>query len=422
MGCHSCRKSPGNFSSHRSGNLNPLEHTLTQEIAMIFAYRSTVILLAIVATVSRGQADEGGSLKDAAAALAKKVREVAGGLKPPQVAVRIGRFTPHGVADDLGVNGGGFESELATALGGLANRDALLEVSGEVRFLSDPARPDLKEIRIKAKLQYTNGDEVGEFKEFVGTVRKVTDIARFTGASVSFKPDSEYKDSPPSSGRNKDLQKTLPPGPGRPPEVQAAIEGTFVRTRKESPYAVEIRKKSLDAPGGALPVTASLVEGLPFVGIERGEVYEVRVVNDSNQEIAVSLAIDGIDQFTFSEDRKPDGTPKFSHWIVGPAKDKKPGEVLIVGWHKTADPSRKDNVLSFLVTEYGKGTSVKFPTRAQGKIGTITVGISRSYVPGPNAPRSASETGFGPPREVKQEVVKRQIDDPHEFITVRYTR
>ncbi len=386
---------------------------------MTTTYRFTVMLLAVVATASRGQADEGGSLKDAAAELAKKVREVAKGLKPPQVAVRVGRFTPHGIADDLGVNGGGFESELATALGGLANRDALLEVSGEVRFLSDPARPDLKEIRIKAKLQYTNGDEVSEFKEFVGAVRKVTDIARITGATVAFKPDSEYS-GPPSDGRNPDVQHSLPPGPGQPPKVIAFVDGTFVRTSKASPYAVEIRKKPLAAPGSALPVAASLKEGLPFVGIDRGEVYEVRVVNDSDHEIAVSLAIDGIDQFTFSEDRKPDGTPKFSHWIVGAAKDRKPGEVLIVGWHKTADPSRKDNVLSFLVTEYGKGALGKFPTRAQGKIGTITVGISRSYVPGPNAPKSASETGFGPPREVKQEVVTRKIDDPHEFITIRY--
>ncbi len=400
---------------------------------MIITYRFTVMLLAVVVTASRGQADEGGSLKDAAAELAKKVQEVAKGLKPPQVAVRIGRFTPDGLADDLGVNGGGFESELATALGGFVNRESLLVVSGEVRFLTDPDKPDLKVIKVNAKLKYTNGDEVSEFKEYIGYVRKVSDVAKITGAIVVFKPDSEYT-GPPSDGRNKDLQKTLPPGPGRPPEVQAVIEGTFVRPRKESPYAVEIRKKPLNAPGGALPVAASLKDGLPFVGIEGGEVYEVRVVNNSDHEIAVSLAIDGIDQFTFSRDRvmkvgekqevqfvpddKPlDGRPPYSHYIVRPA-----GEVLIVGWHKTADRSRKDNVLSFLVTEYGKGAASKFPTRAQGKIGTITVGISRSYVPGLNVPRSASETGFGPPRKVKQEVVTRKIDDPHEFITIRYNR
>ena len=169
-----------------------------------------------------------------------------------------------------------------------------------------------------------------------------------------------------------------------------------------------------------------------------GEVYEVRVVNFSSHEIAVSLAIDGIDHFTFSEDRtavlddrgkpvagpdsKPVQRPKFSHWIVGPAKAGKPGEVLILGWHKTADPKRKDNVMSFLVTEYGKGAASKFPTQAQGKVGLITVGISRSFKDGELRPRSANETGFGPDRELKQEVVKRFIDAPHEFVTVRYNR
>ena len=44
-----------------------------------------------------------------------------------------------------------------------------------------------------------------------------------------------------------------------------------------------------------------LENGLPFVRIDKGELYEVRVVNNSPEEVAVTLAIDGIDQFTFSD-------------------------------------------------------------------------------------------------------------------------
>ena len=71
------------------------------------------------------------------------------------------------------------------------------------------------------------------------------------------------------------------------------------------------------------------------------------------------------------------------------------------------------------MTEYGQGAASKFPTQSQGKVGTITVGIARSHPPGT---KGGSETGFGPPVEVKQEPVKRDIDAPHEFISVRYTR
>jgi hypothetical protein len=218
--------------------------------------------------------------------------------------------------------------------------------------------------------------------------------------------------------------------------VPARIDGTLVRARKDSPYAVEIRKKKLNDAGGAVPVPADLRDGLAFVPIDRGEVYEVLVRNHAAHEVAVSLAIDGIDQFTFSDDRTPvlgqngkpvagaDGKPmtrpRFSHWVVPPAKDGKPGEVLVIGWHKTVDPNRKDNVLSFLATEYGKGAASRFPTLAQGKIGTITVGICRTHPK--DSTRSGTETGFGPPRELKQEVVERKIEDPHEFVTVRYTR
>jgi len=93
-------------------------------------------------------------------------------------------------------------------------------------------------------------------------------------------------------------------------------------------------------------------------------------------------------------------------------------EQTIVGWHRTIDPKRKDNFLSFLVTEYGQGAASKFPAKTQGKVGTITVSFANSFPFG----RSGSETGFGPPREVKQTAVKRSFDPPHDFVTIRYNR
>ena len=377
-------------------------------------------------------------LKELTAGLAKSVRKAATQLQQP--AVRIGYFTPFG--SDLGNAGGAFMVELELALQGAVNPDAVLELYGSYGLVEQPEGGGVRVIVVEAKLRRTKtGRDEKEFAPFEGVVRSNTDIARLAGATVAFKPDAEYKD--PTRGRNTDIQDGLPQkppggGPALPPKVQAFVDGPLVRTSKDSPYAVEVRKKAVGAPGDARPVPAELRDGLAFVPIDRGEEYEVRVVNHAPHEIAVSLSIDGIDQFAFSEDRTPEvddagkpviGTdgkpvrrPKFSHWVVGPATVGKPGEVLILGWHKTADPTRKDNVMSFLVTEYGKGAASRFPTRTQGKVGLMTVGIARSFKDGEPRPRSASETGFGPDREQKQEVVKRHIDAPHEFVTIRYTR
>ncbi|HEX4591410.1 MAG TPA: hypothetical protein VH120_15855, partial [Gemmataceae bacterium] len=302
-------------------------------------------------------------------------------------------------------------------------------LKGEFLLIADPLNVVLKVIKVKAKLtDTTTGDDAAEFKEFVGFIRANTDIARLTGTTVSFMRDADYAGDP-REGRNKDIQDSLPYGGGRPPlgqppvppKVQAHISGTLVSADPECQFAVEVRVRPLNHGGRpAEPRTPSLENGLPFVRIDKGELYEVRVVNNSPHEVAASLTIDGIDQFTFSDDRKPDGSPKFSVFVIDPAKDGKPGEVLIPGWHKTADPKRKDNFLSFLVTEYGKGAASKFPTQAIGKVGTITVGFARSYAPGSRG--AGAETGFGPSVEVTQEPVTRDLDVPFAFVTVRYAR
>jgi len=50
------------------------------------------------------------------------------------------------------------------------------------------------------------------------------------------------------------------------------------------------------------------------------------VYNYGPQEAAFSLSIDGLDQFVFSKNRKPDGSPAFGHIILPAAKGGTPGE------------------------------------------------------------------------------------------------
>jgi hypothetical protein len=152
----------------------------------------------------------------------------------------------------------------------------------------------------------------------------------------------------------------------------------------------------------------------PSVEIPLGHYYQVKVVNRDHCEIGVQLAIDGVDQFHFSEDRKDDGSPRFSAWIVDAKKD-----VLIRGWHKNAKPGE---VFSFLTTRIGGGAVRKLPQVPQGKIGTITVGIALTAdINMKGAKGDAMETALGPPVVVKQDVVARKIDKPHEFLSIRYS-
>jgi hypothetical protein len=399
----------------------------------MFIRRFSIALVAVVWLTgifpARGQETRKEGLREVVGRLAESVRKVADKLE--QSAVRIGFFSPFGLDDSHA--GGAFMAELATTMKDFVNPAAALELRGEYGFVENPDKSGLKVIVVRAKLiRISSGREEKEFPEFEGYIRSVTDLARIAGGNVAFKSDEKYEGAPPSEGRNKDLQKTLPPGPGKPPEVKAHIHGpgaTLVSTTKESPYAVEVRTLPLAqfGKGTASARKVELENGLPFVQIEKGELYEVRVLNSSDHEIAVSLALDGIDQFTFSDDRT-NGRPNYSHWIVPPCKEDKPGEVLIRGWHKTAKPltqenkrQGKGNVLKFLVTNYGEGAVSKFPKQSQGKVGTITVGIALSF-PAGSGNKGASETGFGPPEEVKQSVVKRDICASHEFITVRYNR
>lgn len=387
--------------------------------------RTMAATLLALTVVGKGLADDGAGVRDVAAALANKVKEVCGGLKPPQTVIRVGHFSPTGDLARMGGGGAGFADELAAALGAFASPNAALEVSGNIVFIHDPLKPDETRIEVKnTRLLNSNGDSEADFKTLYGSIRKASDIARLTGVTVSFKPDTEYAPDLPSNGRKKDILDALPQrpesgGPPQPPKTTAHLDGTLVRARADSPYAVEIRTAPVTDLKAVTALRPESKDGLAFVDVPIGQVYEVRVLNESREEIAVSLSIDGIDQFTFTEDRKSDGRPRYTHWIVDPGTKAIPSEVLILGWHKTASKMRTDSVLSFLVTKYGQGAASKFPQEAQGKIGLITVGISRSF---PKGSRSGAETGFGPPREVKQTVVERRIDDPHEFITIRYTR
>src|SRR5262249_34174498 len=115
-------------------------------------------------------------------------------------------------------------------------------------------------------------------------------------------------DLPPAE-RNAELEKRLDK-----PKVH--IEGSRVSAAADSPYAVEIL--AAPQPGGKYqPRTATVQDGLAFVPLRRGEVFGVRLINKSPHDAAVTLTIDGLSLYAFSDVKDPKtGRPRFSKVVV----------------------------------------------------------------------------------------------------------
>ncbi|QVL34011.1 hypothetical protein KIH39_08925 [Telmatocola sphagniphila] len=370
-------------------------------------YRLMILLLVGLLHAASVRAEEIKTLQAIAAELATDVKAVLN--KENQQAVRIGLFSPRGSA--LGDANAGLSicSALEKELGTLANPQAIYEISGSFLAVENPRDPKLTQISVKPELTNTKtGETVKVFLPKDLYIGGNTDIARILG--VTGRVPSEKEGTQVSYGeRNKNIQELHK----QPRTFVHGPDHSLISSCPESLYDVQILVGR--TPGKVAPRSATLVAGKAFVDIAKSEFYQVRVINRSNKEVAVAMAIDGVDEFTFSDVKKPDGRPKYSHWIIEP-KGQPNAEVTIKGWHKDLN-----TLLSFVVTDLGKGAASRFPTKTFGKVGTISLAFSTTF--DAQSSRGGVETGFGPPIEVKQKEVHRKIDTaPHEFLTIRYQR
>jgi hypothetical protein len=326
--------------------------------------------------------------------------------------VTVGQFTP----TDLPLTnaGPGLEKVLTVELEaiqkGVVKADAKFEVKGDYGlFVRDRNKPDVKVIKIKARLiDKETGDDLKDLLA-QATIEDTQSIAEIVANTVKLPLLGSKED------RNKKIQDSL-----KRPDVHVA--GSKISATADSPFTVELRVKA-KKDDVAQPIDARKEKGQAFVPIERDQLYEIWLTNREKFEAAVTITIDGHDVFEFSKDRdEKTGRPRFTHFIIPPGE-----EVRIKGWHLTNDP-KQDNVLSFLVTEYGQGASkVKQPSR--GEVGVLTVTFAAAWEKDEQMPAdekgardSRNETGFGPPDREDFKEVKRTIGAVREVVSVRYTR
>jgi hypothetical protein len=156
-------------------------------------------------------------------------------------------------------------------------------------------------------------------------------------------------------------------------------------------------------------------DGLALLNIKRGEVYAVKIINDSKHDAAVTLTIDGLSMFAFS-------TIKGYEVVIVPA-----GQAGVVpGWHRTNEKSD-----SFVVAEYAKSAVAK-ELPSSSTIGTIHASFKAAWPKDAQPPadepasaagaRDADATARGKPIDSKYTEVVRNIGSLREAISVRYNK
>ena len=206
------------------------------------------------------------------------------------------------------------------AIGVAVKRRAELEVNGDYHDVEDKASK-LLAVQIKAHIVDRTGDEVVAFEP--RGILNVTTIATLIGVTTILPPAASDED------RNKQLTEDVDN-----PKVHLA--NTRISAGPDSPYAIEILVKS---GTDYHPRAASKDDdGFAFLKIRRDEIYAVKLINDSPHDAAVTLTIDGLSVFAFSENSN------YTHWIVRSKE-----ALTIPGWHRTNKVSD-----SFQVTEYAR--------------------------------------------------------------------
>jgi hypothetical protein len=397
---------------------------------MNYTHCCLLAALALLAPpAGHGRADDTDAVqKDLQAALA----QLAGGVgrhldSRNETSVVVGEFTGPGRA------GPGIQEALIRALKGRrvdgkerpisAAEKAPLEVRGSYSLDDDPdARgdTDLKVLKLQAEFVLAKtGARQTELEMRPVRVRNSIDLAKLFAVTATFHP----LDLPPD--RVKKVVEAI-----NSPTVH--VEGTRVSARPGSPYAVEILTRPLaakDQPGRpATPRKVCDKDGCEaFVDVKQGELYEVRIVNSSKHDVAVTLTIDGLDLFTFSEVRDPKtNQPLYKHMIFSkPAPGRAEAAGVIRGWHRVN--SGKDAAFAFLVTEFGKGEASRL-LKSSARVGTLVVTFAAAWSGDADQPedekgnKSASETAKGPPVETNLKEVTRQIGRVREVVSIRYSR
>ena len=253
-----------------------------------------LLIAAILALPARAASD----LDKEMAELAKQVEGV---VKDRGNVIQVGDFVAKGNAARQAATGG---TAIAKALldqltkrGVNVSRTAELLVSGEFRDVTDKDSKTTA-LQIKAKIEDRRGEPVVELDS--RGLFSLTTIAALVGLTTVTPPAASHEQA------EKRLDQALD-------KIQSPrLAGTRITPVQDGatlPYSIEILVGP--DPGQAKPDLKNYApraatldqDGLAFLTIRRGEVYAVKVNNDSKFDAAVTLTIDGLSMYSFSDNK-----------------------------------------------------------------------------------------------------------------------
>jgi hypothetical protein len=367
-----------------------------------------VIVLAVLSSAVRAASDLDTEMGELA-------KQVAGVVKDRGNSVQVGDFVAKGNAARQGATGGtAIAKSLVDQLGKSGvnvSRTAELLVSGDFRDVTDKDS-NTTALQIKGKIEDRRGETVVELHSR-GLFNLAT-IAALVGITTV---------TPPAASREK-VEKRLDDALDKIQRPQ--LSGTRITPVQDGttlPYSIEILV-SPDPGQGKLDLTTYVPraatidqkqDGLAFLTIRRGEVYAVKVNNDSKFDAAVTLTIDGLSMYSFSENKNYEV-------VFIPA-----GQAgIIPGWHRTNDVSD-----SFQVAEYAK-SAVATLLPSSKDFGTITVSFKAAWPKDAQPPadepdparntRSADATARGNPIDAKYVEEIRNVGQFRGSVSVRYNK
>lgn len=279
---------------------------------------------------------------------------------------------------------------------------AQLQVRGSY-FYDSELRQGMIEAQLYSKLGKKLENTVTQV--FVSDEAELRTLFGITGSHSGI--DSSVKDA-----LKEGLEKpsvTVAGSPGNPGAT------TIISADPKSPFAIEILVATPD--GKVQPRAVANKDGLAFVDIKPGETYAIRLINNAEFDVGVSLAIDGLSSFTFTEIPAYRALDK---WVIH-----RTSSGLIKGWHKTDQQQYEFNV-----TDYARSAAAQFGAKG-AKLGTITAVFCAAWDPfGEKPPPDEQSVGRGEPaatakgKPVLAEFapVVRQFGAVRASISVRYAK
>jgi hypothetical protein len=135
------------------------------------------------------------------------------------------------------------------------------------------------------------------------------------------------------------------------------VRGTAVKLATDQPYEVSVLSNGKPKP-------LRMVAGYPYVDFEKDEKFDLQIINQSEEHVAATLLIDGLNTFYFSKEPTKHG----DSWVITGKQPNKPnGPFVLKGWYQ-----RQGVADGFIATTYDK-SRLKESGGSEAPIGGITV-------------------------------------------------